>query len=51
MFQQELLLCGGDTAKIPELKKLTLYEFYKVLDLKYKKPTTNGSTGNRKVNS
>lgn len=50
MFQQELLLCGGDTAKIPELKKLTLYEFYKALDLIYKKPK-NGSTGNRKVNS
>lgn len=50
MFQQELLLCGGDTAKIPELKKLTLYEFYKALDIMHKKPK-NGSTGNNKAHS
>lgn len=37
-----LTLTGGNTATLPELRKLTLYEFYQALNKVYKESRKDG---------
>lgn len=37
-----LILTGGNTATLPELRKLTLYEFYQALNRVYKESRKDG---------